>query len=223
MRNLPTILLLLGALLLIGGLPCGLIGAIFFGELAGQTLFLLAGLLVASFIPLKLLIDRQVKGTTGVRLPLDKIAPAALLLSGFVFIVLVPFLWWTVAPALIAGLAVFFVTQSLPLTLLAGLGVQVISLINLARREKALGSTSSIFGQMAQMQQNFNMETVIITQDGIYRSSSDVDDAADSVQDAAPRYIEAESSVPDTITIIDDRDDRDDEDDDNRKQAGQDQ
>lgn len=192
MRNLPTIILLLILLTIAGGLPIGLIGWLFFGPGTGQALFWLSGLLVASFIPLKLLVDSIVKDGAGFRLP--NLPLGALALAGVAMIFVVPILWFATAPPFLVGVLAYIVSQqSVPIMLAAALLVQVIGLVRGSYREKASGATSSIFTQMTRMQSNFNIETVVITQDGVYRATGDAPQSA---------YLDAETPTqPDTITI----------------------
>lgn len=191
MRNLPVLILLLVLLVIMSGLPIGLLSWLLFGPQAGQAMFWLVGLLVGSFIPLKIGIDALVKQGSGLRIPLGQLSPAALMIGSLALVVVIPILWFATAPAFFGGALVYLVTGNALATVVFALLLQIISLVRLSRIEKASGRTSSVFSRMTQMQDTFNMETIIITQDGVYRSA-----------DNNSAYLLAETPTePEPITI----------------------
>lgn len=205
MRNVPVLVGLLALSIIMGGLPLGLISWLLFGPQAGQAMFWLVGLLVGSFVPLKLVIDPIVKGTgNGLRLP-EYLPPTILLVAGMAMFLFVPVLWLATAPSFFAGLLVYLVTGNIVPTLLIALAIELVSIIRTARIEKARGTVNSVFSRMTQVQGNLNMETFIITQDGVYRSNQPSDSA----------YLEAETPTePVPLTIEGSRSD-----DDNRREV----
>jgi len=195
LNTLPTLLVLLLLLLIMGGLPAGIVAGLLFGQAIGQDIFWLAGILVAAFLPLKFVIDQQIKKQASFRLPRIRFSPVIVTLAGLIFFFVVPILWLSTATAFLAGLATYALIESnLFLALAVAFAVQIVTMIRLAEREKQMNIQSNIFTRFENISTPFEMHTVVIREEGYVDASSPPDSQT-------IRYLSDESDDNDDETI----------------------
>jgi hypothetical protein len=177
-QTIPTIVVIFLLLALIGSFPIGLIGTLFFGETIGSDLSLIAAVIIATWLPLKLAVDRYVKeiDTSKLMALVPRLSLSSIIITSIIIIILVPVLWSLTGIAFVAGLVAYTVLgQSLAAGLLVGLGTQLAMIYRASQREKASGLNSNLFTRFGDMQDAFNVQTVTISADDLQRQSDDID------------------------------------------------
>lgn len=174
-------------LTLVGGLPMGLLAWLFYGGDVGREVGLLTGTLVATWLPLKLIVDRFVKGTGGVGAIAGLLPPfsfPALSIMGVISLVLVPVLWIFIAPAFLAGVFAYAALgQILMAGLLVGLIVQLGLIYRNAAVEKERGLDSTFFVRVESMQSQFNLNTITLPDNNVVIEQSITNDYPTVVKD----------------------------------------
>ncbi|MGJ3239599.1 MAG: hypothetical protein ACFE0Q_12895 [Anaerolineae bacterium] len=190
---------------LIGAIPFAILGLIFGGADTARDIYLLEMLVIASWLPLKIMMDQQVKGESVFRLPQISLNQLSLFIVLFASLVLMPVMYvMTIIPFLIGAL-VYALFNSLPIAILTALIVQGINLYQGAVREKAMGSNNQFFVRMQDFSQGgFDFQ---IDPDQVRQQTPREDDAPvlylpeDSLRDRNADDDRHADEPPITITI----------------------
>lgn len=181
---------------IVGGLPIALLAWLFYNADVGREVGLLTGALVASWLPLKLLVDRFVKDNPNVMGMVANLLPRfsapGLVVTAFLVMFVVPVLWVIIAPAFLAGIFSYAILQqNLAAGLLVGLVVQVGLIYRNAAIEKERGLNSSFFVRVESMQSSFNLNTITIPDDNVV--------IEESITNGYPTSADDEGEPPMTI------------------------
>lgn len=142
---------LIGSLLfitigLVGAIPFFMLGLIFGNVETGRNIYMLSAAILGSWLPLKILIDSQIKGQVNFRLPDIRLSSLSLMIIALGFMVIIPFLYFVTAGAFFVGALTYaFFGGNLLFAMAIALIMQTVSMIRGAQREKETGSRNNIF------------------------------------------------------------------------------
>lgn len=153
--NLILALLVLGLLALLAALPSAILAAIFGGWEGFKAIYIIHALLIFSWYPLKLLLDKLLRGEAKHIIPIDNI-PLLLPLFVFIGLVFTPLFWFLTFQAFAIGILAYIFSQNVFVALSLAFGVQIFNLYRRVNYEKATGD-SFIRYVPHDMQANFRM------------------------------------------------------------------
>ena len=152
LKNMLIGLVLFTAIGLVGAIPFIMLGLIFGNVDTARDIFILEALILGSWLPLKALIDTQIKGQFNFRLPNIRLSSLSLVIVFVGFMLIIPFLYAVTITAFLAGALLYaFTGGNLLLAVIAGLVVQVVNMVRGAQREKELGVGNNIFMRVQDM------------------------------------------------------------------------
>lgn len=202
MKNLIYGVLFLMVVGLLGAIPFGIIGLLFSGSaIIARDVFVIVAVTLSAWLPLKLLIDSQVKGQQNFRIP--NFNPLALIIGLFGSIVFIPVLYsLTFAAVLIGILAYVLMGNLLAVGILTALIAEAGNIYRGSLREKELGVDNNIFMRVQNM--SANGFDVTINPERMQRSEPR-DDSPEIVylpeDNLRDRATSSESDEPMTITL----------------------
>lgn len=203
LKNSLIGLVLFIAIGLVGAIPFIMLGLIFGNVDTARDIFLLEALILGSWLPLKALIDTQIKGQFNFRLPNIRLSSLSLVIVLVGFMLIIPFLYAVTITAFLAGALLYALTGgNLLVAVFAGLAVQIVNMVRGAQREKELGVGNNIFMRVQDMGAN-NFD-IAIDPESIKRQTPRQDDAPilylpeDNLRDYEPL---ATDETPMTITL----------------------
>jgi signal transduction histidine kinase len=151
-------ILIFAGLGILGALPAGFLG-LMGGTQVASEIYILAALVIASWFPLKVLVDRFVKGQTAFNLPSIKLNMLSLTMIGIGSLVLIPVLYYFTFIAFLSGLFAYLIAgNSLAIALLTAFAVQSFSIYQAAQKEKELGVTNNLFVRFQDMNMSSNYD-----------------------------------------------------------------
>jgi signal transduction histidine kinase len=151
-------ILIFAALGILGALPAGFLGMMGGTQVASE-IYVLAALVIASWFPLKVLVDRFVKGQTGFDFPAIKLNMLSLTMIGIGSLVLIPVLYYFTFTAFLSGVFAYLVAgNSLAIALLTAFAVQSFSIYQAAQKEKELGVSNNLFVRFQDMNMSSNYD-----------------------------------------------------------------
>lgn len=203
LKNSLVGLVLFTGIGLVGAIPFIMLGLIFGNIDTARDIFLLEALILGSWLPLKALIDTQIKGQFNFRLPNIRLSSLSLVIVLVGFMLIIPFLYAVTITAFLVGALLYALTGgNLLIAVLAGLAVQIVNMIRGAQREKELGVGNNIFMRVQDMgADNFD---IAIDPENIKRQTPREDDAPvlylpeDNLRDYEPSPTD---ESPMTITL----------------------
>ena len=160
LKNILIALVVSAGVGLIGAIPFAILALIFGGVDAARDIYILEAVVLASWLPLKTIIDTQVKGQSSFRIPDISLNSLSLFIVMVGFMIIIPILYFATFMAFLVGALLYnFSGNSLALGLLAGLLVQAVNIYRGTQREKAMGTNNQIFMRVQNFSQSgFNVE-----------------------------------------------------------------
>lgn len=160
-RDSIIALLISFAVGLIGAIPFGIIGLIFGGATGAQHIYWIQVAILSSWLPLKFLIDAQIRGQSNFRLPQISLNRLSLTIIMLGLMVIIPILYFTTFTAFLIAAVIYNVAGgNLIIGMLAGLMLQAVNIYRGTMREKQMGVNNSVFVRMQDFgnTSNFNIE-----------------------------------------------------------------
>ncbi|MGB7341224.1 MAG: hypothetical protein WBC91_20165 [Phototrophicaceae bacterium] len=134
---------------LIGAIPFAILGFIFGGATTAQNIYLIEVALLSTWIPLKFIIDVQLRGQSTFRLPQINLNLLSLTIIMLGLMVIVPILYFTTFTAFLIAAVLYNVTGgNLLVGLITGLLVQATNIYRGTLREKQMGVNNGVFVRM---------------------------------------------------------------------------
>ena len=159
-KNTLIALLISAGVGLAGAIPFAILGLIFGGADVARDIYILEALILGSWLPLKTIIDTQVKGQSTFRIPDIRLNSLSVFIVMVGFMIVIPILYFATFTAFLVGALLYsFAGNNLLLALVAGLFVQIANIYRGSLREKAMGTHNNIFMRVQDFSQSgFNVE-----------------------------------------------------------------
>lgn len=131
---------------LIGAIPFGMLALIFGGVDSARDIYILQAVLLGGWLPLKYLVDTQVKGQSSFRMPQINLNQLSLFVLMLGLMIIIPVMYFTTFTAFLFGALTYSLGGgSLAVALLVALAVQIGYMVRGSQREKAMGVNNSVF------------------------------------------------------------------------------
>lgn len=165
-----SFIVLLASIILgiMGAIPFGILAFIFGNAESARDMFILEAFLLASWFPIKFLVDLQTKGQSNFRLPdisLNQLSIFILIVAAIPLLILL--YTSTFFSFVLAALAYRFTGGSILTALILGLGLQAMNIYRGSQREKAMGTMNNVFMRVQDINQggfNINIDPSQVTQ-----------------------------------------------------------
>jgi len=206
-----SLIVLLGSILLgiVGAIPFAMLAFIFGNADSARDMFILEALLLASWFPLKFLIDLQIKGQSNFRLPDISINQLSIFILIVAAIPLLLLLYTsTFFSFVVAALAYRFTGGGILTALILGMGLQAVNIYRGTQREKAMGTMNNVFMRVQDINEggfNINIDPSQVAQQTpredepqvIYLPEDNLRDRSQATFDEQPMTINID---PDTVS-----------------------
>ncbi|MEO1290419.1 MAG: hypothetical protein AAFV93_21955 [Chloroflexota bacterium] len=134
---------------LIGALPVAMVALLFGGAEVARDIYTLQAILLGGWLPLKFLVDAQIKGQSSFRLPKISLNQLSLFILMFGLGIIIFVMYFTTATAFLLGALTYsFTAGNLLIALLVGLIIQITYMVRGSMRERDLGVNNAVFVRM---------------------------------------------------------------------------